>query len=65
LKSIDDWRDEECHLNNPNAKALNMIFAAIRPKEFKFISTCKTAKDAWEKLQMVFEETNTFRMSKL
>jgi hypothetical protein len=38
---------------------------AVGLEEFKSISTCKSTKDEWDKLQAVFKGTCTVRMSKL
>jgi hypothetical protein len=65
LKPMDDWIDVESYFDNANTKALNTIFAVVGPNEFKLISTCKSAKDAWENLQTVYEGTSTVRLSKL
>jgi hypothetical protein len=70
LKEIDDWTDEECHLDNVNAKALNTIFIAVGPEEYKLIyckhiSTRRAAKNAWDILQTMYEGMSTMRMLKL
>jgi hypothetical protein len=44
LKSIDDWTNEDCHLDNVNTKVLNTIFSTVGLEEFKLISTCRALK---------------------
>ena len=52
-------------LANNNSKALNAIFNGVDTNQFKLISTCETAKDAWEILQTAHEGTATINLSKL
>ena len=56
---------EEDRLANNNSKALNAIFNRVDANQFKLISTCEIAKDAWEILQMAHEGTVAVRLSKL
>ncbi|XP_012855556.1 PREDICTED: uncharacterized protein LOC105974943 [Erythranthe guttata] len=48
-----------------NSKALNAIFNGIDINQFKIISACECAKEAWEKLQTAYEGTASVRLSKL
>ena len=41
-----DWDDAKIKVANFNSKALNAIFSAVTNKEFKKISSTKTAKEA-------------------
>ena len=56
---------EEDKLANNNSKALNAIFNGVDANQFKLISICEMAKDAWEILQMAHEGTIAVRLSKL
>ncbi|KAG9444847.1 hypothetical protein H6P81_016187 [Aristolochia fimbriata] len=51
--------------SNHNAKALNAIFYGVDQDRFKLISTCESAKDAWEILSTTYEGTARVRLSKL
>ncbi|XP_012845422.1 PREDICTED: uncharacterized protein LOC105965427 [Erythranthe guttata] len=48
-----------------NSKALNAIFNGVDINQFKIISACECAKEAWEKLQTAYEGTTSVRLSKL
>ena len=56
---------EENSLAITNFKTLNVIFASINATQFKLISTCKCAKDAWKILQNAYEGTTLVKISKL
>ena len=45
-----EWTSEEDKLANCNSKAINAIFNAVNPNQFKLISTCESAKAAWDVL---------------
>ena len=59
------WSTEEDRLANNNSEALNAIFNGVDANQFKLISTCETAKVAWEILQTAHKGTTTLRLSKL
>ena len=42
-------------LDTANFKALNATFASIDANQFKLISSCECARDAWTILQMAHE----------
>ena len=65
LKPKTTWSTEEDRLANNNSKALNAIFNRVDANQFKLISTCETAKNAWEILQMAHEGTIVVKLSKL
>ncbi|MBM1019740.1 hypothetical protein [Escherichia coli] len=48
-----------------NAKALNALFCALSPTEFDRISSCTTAKEVWDKLEVTHEGTNQVKESKI
>ena len=48
-----------------NFKALNVIFSSIDSTQFKLISACESAKEAWTILQTVHEGTPLVKISKL
>ena len=65
LKPEVEWTANEDKLANNNSKALNAIFNAVDANQFKLISTCETAKEAWEILRTAHEGTDTVKLSKL
>ena len=60
-----EWTVEEDRLASYNSKALNAIFSAVDVNQFKLISTCEVAKEAWETLETAHEGTKAVRLSKL
>ena len=48
-----------------NFKAVNTLHYALNPTEFNRISTCKTAKEIWDKLKVTHEGTSQFKESKI
>ncbi|KAG9446282.1 hypothetical protein H6P81_012410 [Aristolochia fimbriata] len=65
IKPEVDWTAAEDKISNKNAKALNVIFYGVDQERFKLISTCESAKDAWEILSTTYEGTVGVRLSKL
>ncbi|KAG2667762.1 hypothetical protein I3760_15G130800 [Carya illinoinensis] len=63
--NIDDWTKEEITNCNWNSKGLNAIFMAVSPEEFKRISMCEIAKEAWDILEVTHEGTKIVKNSKL
>ena len=57
-----NWDDAKIKAVNFNNRALNALFSAITNKEFKKISSTKTAKEAWTILQTTMKE---LRLSKI
>ena len=61
-KVLANWDDAKIKAVNFNNRALNALFSAITNKEFKKISSTKTAKEAWTILQTTMKE---LRLSKI
>ena len=59
------WSKDNKYASNCNNKAMNGIYNGVSAEEFRRISICKTAKEAWEVLQTVYEGTYTVKQSKL
>ena len=55
----------EERLANSNSKALIAIFKALDTNQFKLISTCNSAKKAWEILQKAHEGHDNVCLSRL
>ena len=60
-----DWSAEDDRLANYNSRALHAIFNGVDADQIKLISTCESAKDAWDILQITFEGTGDVKRSKL
>ncbi|VFQ76220.1 unnamed protein product [Cuscuta campestris] len=41
-----------------NAKAINIIYCAVNPDDYRKISYCSTAKEMWDKLEITYEGTD-------
>ncbi|KAG2674458.1 hypothetical protein I3760_13G136600 [Carya illinoinensis] len=63
--SIDAWTKDEINNCNLNSKGLNAIFMAVSSEEFKRISMCEIAKEAWDILEVTHEGTRIVKNSKL
>lgn len=48
-----------------DAKALLFISQALNDKNFDYIKTCSTAKDAYEKLVAIYDKSSTHRLDRL
>lgn len=59
------WKAEDKAKFNLNSKAMNALLCALDSNEFNRISTCKTAKEIWDKLAIVHEGTNQVKESKI
>ena len=57
IKSEKTWPKKENSLATHNFKVLNVIFAFVDSIQFKLISACECAKDAWTILQNVYKGT--------
>ena len=65
LKPEDKWTMEEKLAATCNSRALNAIYNGVCMSELRRISTCTTAKEAWDILHTVHEGTDTVKQSKL
>ena len=48
-----EWTDVDMKKVQLNFKAMNTLHCALNPIEFNRISTCKSAKDIWDKLKVI------------
>ncbi|VFQ60914.1 unnamed protein product [Cuscuta campestris] len=48
-----------------NAKAINILYCAVNPDDYRKISCCSTAKEMWDKLEITYEGTNQVREAKI
>ncbi|VFQ83661.1 unnamed protein product [Cuscuta campestris] len=40
------------------AKAINMLYCAVNPEDYRKISCCSTSKEMWDKLEVTYEGTD-------
>ncbi|XP_073130155.1 uncharacterized protein [Henckelia pumila] len=64
LKSETDWNADEIVASNMNNKSLNAIFTSLDSNMFSLVTNCVYAKQAWEKLQMHCEGSESMRRTK-
>ncbi|KAG9460048.1 hypothetical protein H6P81_004556 [Aristolochia fimbriata] len=65
VKPSSEWNDAEEKLANCNSKALNAIFGGIDEEQFRRVSACTTAKEAWKILEVHYEGTESVCAVKL
>ena len=53
-----EWTELEIKKVQVYYKAINTLHCALNPTEFNRISTCKTAKEIWDKLKVTHERTS-------
>ncbi|KAL0549979.1 hypothetical protein IC582_014474 [Cucumis melo] len=64
-KSELKWTKDEDDVVVGNSRALNTLFNVVDPNIFKLINTCKSAKVAWDILEVAFEGTSKVKISRL
>ncbi|MQL90267.1 hypothetical protein Taro_022854 [Colocasia esculenta] len=60
----DTWTREQICSGTLNWSALNMMQCTVHPKEYSRVSTCKSAKEMWDKLELIYEGTSEVRKTK-
>ena len=64
-KPRSEWIDAEIKKVQMNFKAINTLHYSLNAMEFNRISTCKTAKEIWDKLKVTHEGTTQVKESKI
>ena len=60
----DSWTREQIRQSTTNFNAMNMMQCAIHPDEYSRISSCKSAKEMWDKLELIYEGTHQVKETK-
>ncbi|KAH9697863.1 hypothetical protein KPL71_023789 [Citrus sinensis] len=60
-----EWNELEKRKTSLNSKVMNALFYALDKKEFHRVSSCESANEIWQKLEVVFEGTNQVKESKI
>ncbi|VFQ71624.1 unnamed protein product [Cuscuta campestris] len=55
-KTEDEFDAEDIKKVENYAKAINMLYCAVNPDDYRKISCCSTAKEMWDKLELPFED---------
>ena len=64
-KPEEDWDDNDMKMGELNAKAMNVLYCALDSTEFNRISTCTSAQEIWNKLEVTHEGTSQVKSSKI
>ncbi|XP_058727885.1 uncharacterized protein LOC131599609 [Vicia villosa] len=54
-KSEDEYNDEDMKMMEQEAKAKHILCCALNPFDLKRVSSCKTAKEMWDKVENITE----------
>ena len=60
-----EWTELEIKKVQVNYKAINTLHCALNPMKLNRISTCKIAKEIWDKLKVTYEGTSQVKESKI
>ncbi|XP_070004396.1 uncharacterized protein [Nicotiana sylvestris] len=64
-KTSEEYIDEDKKVVEKNFRAKKILVCGIGPEEYNRISTCDTAKEIWEALQIAHEGTTQVKQSKI
>ncbi|VFQ95733.1 unnamed protein product [Cuscuta campestris] len=64
-KTEDEFDAEDIKKVENYAKAVNMLYCAVNPDDYRKISCCSTAKEMWDKLEVTYEGTDQVREAKI
>ena len=65
LKPKNEWDDGDRRMAQLNAKAINALYYVLSVNEFNRISSCSSAKEIWDRLEVTHEETNHVKETKI
>ncbi|GAV84871.1 UBN2 domain-containing protein, partial [Cephalotus follicularis] len=64
-KPENEYNDNDFRMLQLNSKAKHVLFYAVGPNEFNRISSCDSAKEMWDLLEITYEGTNQVKESKI
>ncbi|VFQ70837.1 unnamed protein product [Cuscuta campestris] len=64
-KTEEEYDAQDIKKIENNAKAINILYCAVNPDDYRKISCCSTAKEMWDKLEITYEGTNQVREAKI
>ncbi|KAH9648550.1 Integrase catalytic domain-containing protein [Citrus sinensis] len=64
-KPSSQWSELEKRKMSLNSKAMNALFCALDKKKFHRVSSCESAQEIWNKLEVVYRWTNQVKQSKI
>ena len=62
---IETWNEHQRHINETNAKAVNLLHWALSLAEFNRIISCTTTKEIWDHLEVTHEGTKKVKCIKI
>ncbi|XP_070013870.1 uncharacterized protein [Nicotiana sylvestris] len=62
---LDDYTDEQVIVITINAKAKHLLYNAFSGEEYEKIPSCETAKEMWDKLEVICEGTNKVKETRI
>ncbi|GAV77229.1 UBN2 domain-containing protein, partial [Cephalotus follicularis] len=65
IKPENEYNDNDFGMLQLNSKAKHVLFCAVGPNKFNRISSCDTAKEMWDLLEVTYEGTNQVKESKI
>ncbi|GAV73336.1 hypothetical protein CFOL_v3_16822 [Cephalotus follicularis] len=65
LKPENEFNVNDFKMIQLNSKAKHILFCGVGPNEFNRISSCDTAKELWDLLEVTYEELIKYRNQKL
>ncbi|XP_075109163.1 uncharacterized protein LOC142180957 [Nicotiana tabacum] len=63
--NLDDYTKEQTSIVQVNAKAKNLLYNAINGEEYEKISSCETAKEMLDKIEVIYEGTNKVKETRI
>ncbi|GAV79708.1 zf-CCHC domain-containing protein/UBN2 domain-containing protein [Cephalotus follicularis] len=64
-KPENEYNDNDFRMLQLNSKAKHVLFCVVGPNEFNPISSCDSAKEMWDLLEVTYEGTNQVKESKI
>ncbi|XP_021771739.1 uncharacterized protein LOC110735868 [Chenopodium quinoa] len=64
-KNDDEFNQTDLESVAKNYRAMNLLYCALDANEFNRVSTCKSAKEIWDKLVVTYEGTSQVKETKI
>ena len=65
LKLENEWDDNDRRMAQLNDKAISVLYCALSVNEFNRISSCSSAKEIWDQLEVTHEGINQVKETKI
>ena len=59
------WDENDLKMLQSNSKAMNILYCALDANEYNRISSCESAKEIWDRLEVTHEGTSQVKESKI